>query len=74
MWWKVVIAVVCGVLLISPLDLSPGLLGVDDIGAVVGMIATIIGMISQQKKAFEDKKAANSAAAAGDSFNEVDDN
>jgi uncharacterized membrane protein YkvA (DUF1232 family) len=72
MWWKIILAVVCGVVLISPLDMSPLVLGFDDITATIGLIASIISMVSKHKQNLEQKRAANSGA--DDDLNDVDSN
>jgi len=41
MWWKIIIAVLCGALLISPVDAISGL-PFDDIVYAIGMISTLV--------------------------------
>ncbi len=65
MWWKILIAVACGVLLISPIDLASGL-PIDDIVYGLGMVSTIISTVNGLKG-----KKAKSADA---DVNDVSDN
>ena len=53
MWWKIIIAIVCAVLLISPFDILTGV-QIDDIIYVLGLIASVLsavksGLPSHQK-------------------------
>lgn len=47
-----VLAVLFGAYFISPADFSPAMLGIDDIGSVVALIASVIGAV----KSFSDKR------------------
>jgi len=71
MWWKILIAVLCGVLILSPLDIVPEAIlgplgGVDDIGYIVGIVASLISAF----KGIGGKKK----DAADDNVNDVADN
>lgn len=59
MWWKILIAVLFGAYLISPVDLSMMHLNVDDIVAAVGAISSIVAAVNQAKNkgAIEQAKA-----------------
>ena len=48
MWWKILIAVVCAVLLISPIDALPGL-PFDDIIYGLGMVSTLLSTFKGMK-------------------------
>lgn len=50
MWWKILIAVLCGAYLISPADLSPLFPGIDDIAALAGTVTSILTAVNQFKK------------------------
>lgn len=55
MWWKVLIAVLCGALVISPVDFSLAHLGIDDFVGMAGMIGSIIAMVADQQKKLKAK-------------------
>lgn len=51
--WRIVLIIVLGILIISPIDLIPGdaatVVGlIDDVGYVVGIICTIVGMVKRK--------------------------
>lgn len=62
MWWKIAVAVICAVILISPIDLSLGHIGIDDILAALGMVTTLLSTF----KGLKDRK--------NDNINDVNDN
>ena len=49
MWWKLLLAFLCGAYLVSPADLSLLHLGLDDIAALAGTIASITAAVNQYK-------------------------
>ena len=55
MWWKILIAVICGVILISPIDLSVAHFGIDDILAALGMATTLLSTFKGLKNAVPKK-------------------
>ena len=68
MWWKILIAVLCLVLIVSPVDFSPAMLGIDDIGAFAGLVGAIISAI----KGFKLGRA--SKEEEDDKYNDVNQN
>ncbi len=66
MWWKILIAIACGALLISPVDLSLGHIGIDDILAGLGMATTLISTFKGLKNNMPKKADAD--------VNDVNDN
>ena len=46
----IIIAVICLLYFVSPADLSPGLPGLDDLGALAGLIMSIVGSVKAFKK------------------------
>ena len=49
MWWKILIAIVCAVLIISPVDILSGL-PFDDIVYALGLVSSVFGTIKGAKK------------------------
>ena len=45
MWWKILIGVLCLVYAVSPADLSPLFVGLDDVAAIAGAVVSAISMI-----------------------------
>lgn len=69
-WWKILLAVLCLAYIVSPVDAIPdvflGLGQIDDLGALVGMVTSVIAAI----KGFK----AGRASADDDNLNDVDAN
>ena len=65
MWWKILIAVICGALLISPVDAIPAL-PFDDIAYALGMVTTLVSTF----KGIKPKKNKDVEA----DINDVNDN
>lgn len=70
-WWKIALAVICLAYIIAPIDfipdLIPGLGQVDDLGALVGMVTSIIAAV----KGF---KAGKASAQDDEDINDVESN
>ena len=67
MWWKIAIAVICGILVLSPIDFSALHIGVDDIAAFVAMVTSIISAVKSFKLTGSSKKSS-------DIYNDVSEN
>ena len=67
MWWKIAIAVICGILVLSPIDFSALHFGIDDIGAFVAMVASIVSAVKSFKPTGSSKKST-------DIYNDVSEN
>lgn len=71
--WRIVLIIVLAILIISPIDLIPGdaatVVGlIDDVGYVVGIICTIVGLV--KKKSAQNTQEAYTPPV----YNDVDSN
>ncbi len=71
MWWKILIAVLSLILLVSPIDLSPLGIGFDDIGAIIAMVASIASTVKSFKTQRGQKNGSSSSGDGSDGYNDV---